>query len=201
MTLTNPITGDTMTVLQKAAQSPTQTLRLQFVLAPNAAGSPPHIHPRITETFTVEKGTLAVRLGKDSPRLLTAGESVTIPPGTLHRFWNPTEQYTQIITEVTPGHGFERFMRSLYGLAIDGKTDRRGMPTSVLIWACLWLWADFRLPVIPQQLQETIFVALYQYAERQGIVDDLAAYWSERAITVPAENYPPAAKTKLAAGR
>lgn len=165
-----------MTVIESAAQSPTQTVHFHFDLAPKAAGSPPHFHPRLTETFTVEKGTLAVRLGQAHTQLLTAGQSVTIPPGTVHRFWNPTDARIAFRAEVTPGQGFERFMRCLYGLAIAGKTDRKGRPTSPLIWACLLLWADLRFPGIPETLQERLLVALYGLAERQGIVEELASY-------------------------
>ncbi len=173
MKLANPLTGDVMTVIESADQSPTETVHLHFDLAPKAAGSPPHFHPRLTETFTVEKGTLAVRLSQEPGRLLTAGESVTIAPGTVHRFWNPTDARIAFRAEVTPGQGFERFMRCLYGLAIAGKTDRKGLPTSPLIWACLLLWADFRFPGIPETLQERLLVTLYTVAERQGIVKGL----------------------------
>ena len=43
------------------------------------------IHPELTEEYEVLEGSLEVRIGRDW-RTLEAGESASVPPGTVHTF-------------------------------------------------------------------------------------------------------------------
>ena len=54
---------------------------------PGAMGPPRHSHPAQEESWTVQTGELSV-LVNSQWRTLTAGESLTIPPGTVHTLAN-----------------------------------------------------------------------------------------------------------------
>jgi hypothetical protein len=57
----------------------------------------------------------------------------------LHRFRNTTDRELRFITEVRPALSFETFIETMFSLAADGKTNRRGLPN------------PFRLAVIMRQ--------------------------------------------------
>lgn len=65
-------------------------LRLRMEMAPGAEGPPVHYHRTFTEEFAVESGTLHVEL-PDGVIRLGPGETHTVPPGTPHRPFNPTD--------------------------------------------------------------------------------------------------------------
>ncbi|WP_109474437.1 cupin domain-containing protein [Ornithinimicrobium cavernae] len=67
-------------------------------------GEPPprHLHPRQQEEFEVLEGRLTVELGGAGPRLLTAGETVVVPPRTPHRMWNAGPETARASWRVTP---------------------------------------------------------------------------------------------------
>jgi mannose-6-phosphate isomerase-like protein (cupin superfamily) len=90
-TLTNPVNGDTMLVLESTTDTSGERLRFQFTLPPHAEGTPLHYHSALTETFTVVEGTLAMCVGgKNRERMLVPGETAAVPVGVSHRFWNPS---------------------------------------------------------------------------------------------------------------
>ena len=64
-------------------------------------GPPAHRHRRQAETFTILQGRLLVRVGRFR-RVLTAGESVTVPPGTTHAFSNPYDEPVGFRTVESP---------------------------------------------------------------------------------------------------
>ena len=81
-------------------------------------------------------GELAGRLGwaevefKLGKEVVVAkpGEVVMVEPGTPHRFRNAGEEGGRFVTEVRPALTFEAFLQTMFGLAAEGKTNRKGMP-------------------------------------------------------------------------
>lgn len=49
-------------------------------------------------------------------------------PGTPHRFWNAGEDDVRFLCEVRPALDFESLIETMFALAAEGKTNRRGMP-------------------------------------------------------------------------
>ncbi|MGH2990439.1 MAG: hypothetical protein ACRDMA_11350 [Solirubrobacterales bacterium] len=53
---------------------------------------------------------------------------MTVPAGTVHDWWNATDDEVEVLVDVTPGRRFELMITTLWGLARDGKTNAKGMP-------------------------------------------------------------------------
>src|SRR3954469_13604030 len=93
---------------------------------PGGAVASAHVHPFQTEIFTVIEGRLGVRRGRERLQLgpgeggvVGPGEVVLIDPGTQHRFWNAGDEMLRFRAEVRPA-------LPMFGLAADGKTNRKG---------------------------------------------------------------------------
>ena len=59
-----------------------------WTLAAGKKGPPEHVHPGETESFRVVSGTLRVII-RGVPNDLGAGESIAVPAGVPHAFFNP----------------------------------------------------------------------------------------------------------------
>jgi quercetin dioxygenase-like cupin family protein len=91
-------------------------------------GPPLHYHNAFSEKFQVSEGVLYLQVGKEK-KILNSGESVTVPAGTPHRFYNETSDQVKFLITLKPGHtGMENFIKIFYGLASDGLTDKKGKP-------------------------------------------------------------------------
>jgi hypothetical protein len=76
----------------------------------------------------VQADILYVQVGKEK-KVLNVGESVLVPAGTAHRFFNETNDMVKFHITLLPGHtGMENFIKIFYGLASDGLTDIKGKP-------------------------------------------------------------------------
>ena len=85
---------------------------------------PPHVHPEAEERYEVLSGVLEVQVDGEWTEL-TAGESHTVPPGTVHSFRNQTP--VEVINVHSPALRYEEFFRTFQRL----KTERGvSMPPS-----------------------------------------------------------------------
>jgi hypothetical protein len=95
-----------------------------------------------------------MRRGREKVEL-RSGETVTVEPGTAHKFWNAGDDEVRFVCTVTPALQFERLIATMYTLAAAGKTNRKGMPNPVrLAVIANHHFDDVRLPKIPQGLQK-----------------------------------------------
>ncbi len=168
--IVNPVTGDRMTILHPS--------KIRFDLPPGAKGSPLHYHTEMDETFTVLKGCLEMEVGqKGNRRSLQPGESLHVPAGMHHSFCNASNDWVAFTTENRPAEGFERFIRGMYGLAIDGKVNSEGMPTNLLQFAVLLKLSDTFPVGIPAILFSSIINALVWLAQMFKVDGSLLKYW------------------------
>ena len=84
---------------------------IDFELAAESAGPPPHLHERITDSFWVLEGTLTVLMDGEEQEA-PAGSHVVIPPGNVHSVSNPSAEPVRFLNISTPG-GLERYLREL----------------------------------------------------------------------------------------
>ena len=169
----NPLSGERLTFLATGRETDGAFTRVRFLIPPHGKGTPAHFHTILSERFEVVSGWLNVIVGEasdgsESPFVLGPGESASVPPYTVHRFWNATDEDTVFEAEVRPAGGFEFFMRASFGLARDGKTTDDGVPRNPFELGLLMRPADIYLPGLPVALQRTIFGVLASTARRLG---------------------------------
>jgi mannose-6-phosphate isomerase-like protein (cupin superfamily) len=86
-----------------------------------------HVHPYQSERFEIVAGEAEFTLGKEIV-MARPGDVVMVEPGILHHFRNAGQGELRFFTEVSPALSFETFLETMYGLAADGKTNRKGLP-------------------------------------------------------------------------
>ena len=122
----NPRSGEKITFEQTGAETNGQFLAGKVYLAPHGAGPPEHIHPRMTERFTVLKGRLTATLA-GSRRDFGPDEELVVSPGTPHRWWNETAEETILEYHVSPALPLDRFLENVFAMAHLGYTDTHGL--------------------------------------------------------------------------
>ena len=151
--IANPVTGETVTFQRTSADSDGEVVIAEVTLEPGGSVAGTHVHPNQTETFRILDGALGFRVGRG--RLVaTPGETVVVEAGTAHTFWNAGERPAQFLCEIRPALGFERLLETMFALARDGKTNRRGLPHPLRLAAIADHHRDdVLLPVVTVPLQ------------------------------------------------
>ena len=109
--------------------------------------------PLQSERFAVIDGSLGLKSGKEK-LTLGRGEVAVVEPGTPHRFWNAGEDEARFVCEVRPALQFESLLETMFSLAEDGKTNRKGMPNPLRLAVIARAhFATVRLPHPPAWVQ------------------------------------------------
>lgn len=167
----NPVYKDKVRVLKSNDETGGAYSLGQLEVAPGG-GNSLHVHKAFAETFTAVKGILGVQL-RSRKMYLRPGESVTIPVGTPHHFFNDSDKEITCHVKFTPGHGgFEKGLAIAYGLAADGKTSAKGVPKNLTHLALIIVLTDTR-PAGVMGLLMPLFTYLAARAKRKGIERDL----------------------------
>ena len=164
----NPVTGERGIVLEAPQDNPERRLAVEMHVLPGAAVAGEHLHPEITERFEVVEGRLGVSLDGER-RTLGPGESVEVPPGHWHDWWHEGTQKAVVRVEVLPGDRFLEVIRTIFGLAVDGKTNAKGMPRPLQLVALAEEFDDvviFKRP--PAPVRRLLFAALAPLARARG---------------------------------
>ena len=151
--LRNPVTGEELRFLKTARDTDGELVEVEVTVEPHGFVAAAHVHPFQTERFEIVSGTVGFRLGRGTIEA-TAGDVVLVEPGTAHKFWNAGEERAVFRTEITPALEFERLIETMFSLAADGKTNRKGMPNPVrLAVIAKSHFDDVRLPFPPAWMQ------------------------------------------------
>jgi quercetin dioxygenase-like cupin family protein len=156
--IVNPVTGERL-VFELTAQDTGGAYTLfDTYVEPGGSVASAHVHPFQTEIFTVVSGRLGVKRGREKLEL-GAGEVAMIDPGVPHKFWNAGDDTLCFRAEVRPALQFESLIETMFGLAADGKTNKKGMPGLLRLAVIANHHFDVvRLPVVPQVLQKLALV-------------------------------------------
>lgn len=126
-TIENPVTGERIVFLATSRETNGEAVVFETFVQPDGFVAAAHVHPNQVERFEILSGTLGLRMGGKEVAA-TPGETVTIPVGTPHRFWNAGEDEVRFRCEVRPALQFEQLVETMFALASAGKTNRKGMP-------------------------------------------------------------------------
>lgn len=165
----NHVTGERGVVLRGTEDGDGASLLVHLTVRPGGAVAGEHIHPALTETFTVIDGELATRIDGMEGRL-SAGESASVPPGTAHDWWNAGSADADVLVEIDPPTPrFETMIATIFGLANAGKTNAKGMPNPLQLALIGREFEDvIRFTSPPAPVQRVVFGALGPIARRRG---------------------------------
>jgi mannose-6-phosphate isomerase-like protein (cupin superfamily) len=165
----NPLTGEKAMLVESGEE--TGGARIVSDFAVEAGGFVPggeHVHDHCAEHFEVRSGRITFVVDGQE-RMLGAGERLSVPPGTWHRWWNAGDGEVQIRTRVEPAMRFEEAILVVWGLCADGHTNADGRP-SPLFGALLATRyrPEIRYRQPPDAVQRLLFPPLARLARLLG---------------------------------
>jgi quercetin dioxygenase-like cupin family protein len=167
-TITNPLTGEQIVFERTGAQTGGRLLAFELRLAPGAHVPGSHVHPEQEERFTVLEGRMRFRRGL---RVVVAGpgETVVVPPGTMHRFVNAGGAPARALVEVRPALRMLELLEVTVELARGGRTLPNGMPRPLDFALLLREFErEIAMPFVPAALVRAVTTPLARMAARRG---------------------------------
>jgi quercetin dioxygenase-like cupin family protein len=167
-TIENPVSGERITFLQTARDTGGEKLEIELELSPDGHVPGAHVHPEQTETFHVLEGTMKFRMGLRRI-VASAGDTVVVPAGRVHRFSNGGDGVARARVEVVPALDMEQLFETAVELAIEGNTTSKGMPKPLhLALFTRRFEREVRAPFPPAWMVRTLMAPLAWIASRRG---------------------------------
>jgi len=108
-------TGERIELIRGALETGGEFAEVHFDIAPGGYVAVAHIHPHVEERFDVVSGSLTVLVG-DEEKVISAGETLVVPPGTPHQPFNRGDVEMRSIARITPPGKGDIFFGQLSGL-------------------------------------------------------------------------------------
>jgi len=152
-TIENPVTGERIVFLETSRETNGQAVVFETFVQPHGFVAAAHVHPKQEERFEIVSGILGLNVGGREV-VAGPGETATIEPGTPHKFWNAGDEIVRFRCEVRPALQFEQLLETMFALAADGKTNKKGMPNPLRLAVIAHAHFDVvRLPFPPTFVQ------------------------------------------------
>src|SRR4029079_9887680 len=164
-TIFNPVTGERITFRATSADTNGEAVVIECAVKPDGFVAATHVHPSQSERFAVIEGTLGIKAGKEK-QTLGRGEVAVVEPGTPHRFWNAGDDEVRFVCEVRPALQFESLLETMFALAADGKTNKKGMPNPLRLAVIANAHFETRQLPFPPAILQRIALALGSPAGR-----------------------------------
>jgi quercetin dioxygenase-like cupin family protein len=162
--LHNPVSGEYARIVEHTVERVVGEL----LAVPGAAVAGPHSHPGQEERFEVLEGVLGYRRGGERGEL-RRGDAVTVAPGVVHDWWNVGDGDLRARVTVTPPGRFAAMIGAVWGLAVVGRTNAKGMPGPVDAALLAEAFGDeivFERP--PRVVQQALAFTVAPIARRRG---------------------------------
>lgn len=156
--IVNPVTGETITVLQTSEDTGGARLEVELLLRPDAFLPAQHVHPRQEEAFTVLEGAVRFTSGKHV-EVVRPGGSHVVPAGTAHGWGPDGDEGARVRIVFTPPGSTAHFFETYFALAREGKVNAKGLANPVRM-AQMGSTYDVYLAGPPIALQRPVFAAL-----------------------------------------
>jgi quercetin dioxygenase-like cupin family protein len=165
----NPLSGERILIRRTAAETGGRVLEWELLLAPGGRVPSSHAHPEQEERFTVLSGRMKFRVG--GRRILaTAGDTVTIPPGTVHHFANAGRLPARVVVETRPALEMAELLATAAALAAEQQAAGRALPRPLDLALFMTDFArEVRAPYLPPALAGAVAAALARLARRRGL--------------------------------
>lgn len=156
----NPRTGQRMVFLETGEETGGRSLWIDTYNPPTGVPEPEHVHPSQESGLEMISGLLRFSVGGEE-RVVSAGESITIPANTPHYFCNDGEEEAHSMQWFRPSLKTDRFFETLFGLAQDGKLNEEGLPSPLQLAVSGSFFADeVRATSPPWVIQQALFRVL-----------------------------------------
>lgn len=164
----NKVTGEYGVILRGSEDRGDGPGIVHLIARPGAAVVGEHCHPSLWERFTVVQGALQARI---DGKLMTLrpGQSARVDAGVPHDWWNDSKSHdAHVLMEIDKAPGaehidpnrFELLIGNLFGLANDGKVDRKGRPYPLQAAVIAAEFADIIVFTRPPQAVQTIALSI-----------------------------------------
>lgn len=186
----NPVTGERYVSMARSADTRGEYVEGRGFLPIGARPPGVHRHRHQDESVTVVRGQIRARVGKEE-REYGPGESLILPRAVWHDFWVVGDTDAEVIGRATPALGIELLLATLAGLAVEGRTDKRGRPRPLqgaVIGQFYQEVAEFKTP--PPAVQRVLFPVLASLGRRRGLrpyydrhfepgeIDEILTHWA-----------------------
>jgi quercetin dioxygenase-like cupin family protein len=153
-TIENPVTGERIVFHKTSRETNGEAVEIEVFVRPNGFVAAAHVHPFQSERFEVLAGRIGMKVGRKKIEA-GRGDVVTVEPGTAHKFWNAGSEEARFRCVVRPALQFESLLETMFALAADGKTNRKGMPSPLRLAVIANAHFDtVRLPFPPAGMQK-----------------------------------------------
>jgi quercetin dioxygenase-like cupin family protein len=159
--LRHPVTGERVVWRKVAADTNGELLQGDLFVQPGGFVAAEHVHPHQEERFEALAGRLRLRID-GTERALQPGEAAVVPPGRPHVWWNAGEEEAHVMVEFRPALRSEMFFETFFGLAADGKANRKGLPNPL------------QLAVLIREFKDEIHLAKPSLATQRALFGSLA---------------------------
>ena len=158
--LAHPVTGERLVWLKVAGDTDGRLLEGEMFAQPGGHPAAAHVHPHQEERFRVVRGIVRLEVdGKE--RILTAGDTATVPPGRGHTWSNVGDDEACLRVGFAPALRTEMFFETFFGLASDGRTNSKGLPNLLSMAVILREYdAEMQLARPPAVVQRAVFTPL-----------------------------------------
>ena len=167
-TISNPVSGERITFMQTARDTNGELLEFELELSPDGSVPGAHVHPEQEERFHVLEGTMKFRRGLRRI-VATAGDTVIVPAGTVHKFQNSGDDVARCRVEVVPALDMEQLLETTVELAIEGNVMRSGMPKPLHLALFVGRFRrEVRAPFPPAWVVRALMAPLAALARARG---------------------------------
>ena len=167
--ITNPLSGERITIRRTAAETAGSVLEWELLLAPGGRVPSSHAHPGQEECFTVLAGQMRFRAG--GRRIVASpGDTVQVPPGTVHHFVNAGRVPARVRVQTRPALNMQELLEVAAALAQRQHAAGRALPGPLEL--ALFM-RDFerevRAPYLPATLVRAVTIPLAWLTRRLGL--------------------------------
>lgn len=162
--IANPLSGELITIHQASGD----LLAWELVLAPGGRVPSSHSHPQQQESFSVIEGRLRMRVGRRRV-LALPGDTVTVPPGTVHHFANPGPGSARVAVETTPALDMAALLSTAAAMASEQQAAARRLPRPTdLMLFMREFQHEVSAPYLPAPLVRLVTAIVARLARRRG---------------------------------
>lgn len=181
----NPVTGERVVILTDPFEHPDRVLVAHLFVAPGGRVALEHWHPGITERFHVLHGRVGFLIGTEEHEL-SPGESAEVPPNTPHDWWQLGAETAEVVVEVAPGDRFMEMVGTFFGLARDGKSDKKGVPKPLQLAVSATAYSDVMVVASPPPwVQKALFGVLAPIGRARGLEPSYERYLTSDVVVEP----------------